>query len=158
MAYEVNYDDLDYGDETRGEAVQTVGLPHDEATDGLVEGQAVGFNGTKIVAADASNPAIGVLYTYQYYGDSSGSGPQVRQDRNATVAVGGKIKAQVEGDVTAGSALTTPDTGGTETAGNFGVDNADDSSNFTALTDAKQQDNDNPNGGTGESYAEVLIR
>lgn len=154
MAYDVDYDDLDYGDETRGEAVQTVGLPHDESTDGLAEGQAVGFNGTKLVAADANNPAIGVLYTYQYYGENN----SIRQDRNATVLVGGKVKAQVESDVTAGSPLTTPDTAGTETAGNLGADGADDSSNFTALSDARSQDNDNPNGSDSVNYAEVLVR
>lgn len=154
MAYTVDYDDLDYGDETRGEAVQTVGLPHDEASDGLVEGQAVSFNGTKLVAADENNAPIGVLYTYQYYGENN----SIRQDRNATVLVGGKVKAQVESDVVAGENLDNANVGTDgETAGNFS-NGGDQTSNFLALTDAQQQDNDNPNGGTGEYYAEVLVR
>jgi hypothetical protein len=154
MAYTVNYDELDYGDETRGEGVQTVGLPHDEASDGVPVGAAVSFDGTKIVAADENHPPIGVLYTYQFHGENNA----VRQDRNATVLVAGKVKAQVESDVEAGDMLDNANvaTDG-ETAGNLS-NGGDQTSSFVALTDAQQQDNGNPNGAGGESYAEVLVR
>lgn len=154
MAYDVNYDDLDYGDETRTHG-DYVGLPHDEDTDGVPEGQAVSFDGTTIVAASAGEPVVGVLYTYQYYTDNTG-GETVDQGRNATVKTSGTVKAEVESTVAAGDALEA----GVTTAGVFDTSDATDSeqANFIALSDARQQDNDNPNGGTGEYYAEVLIR
>lgn len=143
MAYDVNYDDLDYGDETRHRG-DYVGLPHDEANDGIEEGAAVGFDGTKIVPADDANPAIGVLYTYQYAGN------EVVQDRNATVKVGGTVKAQVAGTVSAGAHLGAADTSSGETPGNFSATLGDATSNFVALSDARAQD--------GKNYAEVLLR
>lgn len=143
-----NYDDLDFGDETRGEALQTVGLPHGAAEDGSGgpdEGMAVTVDGGNIVAATQGDNVVGVLYTYQYFGDSSRDGPYVRTDRDATVAVGGKFKAYVGSGVVAGDALA-PDDDGAGVLGPAG----DASSNLVALSDAKEQDEDH--------YAEVLVR
>lgn len=156
---EADYDDLDYGDETRGEAVQTVGLPHGAPESGAdgedhpVEGMVVSVNGDGELApaADGEN-AVGVLYTYQYFGDSSHDGPYVRTDRDATVAVGGKLKVHVNEDVGAGDALA-PDT---DAAGVLDAGGSESDSNFVALSDARQQ-GELPNGDDAY-YAEVLVR
>lgn len=159
MAYDVDYDDLDYGDEIRS-GFDTISLPHDESNDGISEGTPVAFNGTKIVKADdnSSLPPIGVLYTYQYAGEDD----TVRQNRDATVVTSGRVKARVAGSndnataVNAGEALGVNGGG----SGDVGVFDSGSTTypSFVALTDARQQDDDNPNGGTGEYYAEVLVR
>lgn len=167
MAYEVDYDDLDYGDETRGEGLQTVGLPHGAPEDGPdysgsndpVEGMIVSFDGSEIKAADVNGTdgEFGVLYTYKYFGDSSHDGPYIRGDRNATVAVGGKLKVHVDADVVAGDTLEAGDSSASP-AGVPGVltTSSDDSANFVALTDAKQQGT-RPDD-SDAYYAEVLVR
>jgi len=153
MALAPNFDDISYGDETRTNG-DYVGLPHDEATDGVKEGQAVALDGTDIAAAAAGDPVVGVLYTYQYYGDSGGpSDPgTVDQDGPATVKTSGTVKAEVESTVAAGDALEA----GVSTAGVFDTTDATDAemANYVALTDAKQDDR--PDGSTAY-YAEVLI-
>jgi len=162
-----NYDDLDYGDDTRGEAIQTVGLPHgapESGADGIdepVEGMVVAVDGSgELIPATDTDDAVGVLYTYQYFGDSSRDGPYVREDRDATVAVGGKLKVHVDSGVTAGNALV-PHAGGVagEPAGVLEAGGAE-GSNFVALSDAKQQGTrPDGNGGTEDAYyAEVLVR
>lgn len=149
MAFVRDYDDIDYGDEVRGEALQTVALPHDEVNDEVAIGKTVQMDGGVIKAASAGNE-VGVLYTYQFAGDQRP--PRVRQDRKATVAVGGKLKAEVGSGVVAGDQLEADGTGTLVATG------ANTHGPYVALSDARQQDNDNPNGGTGEHYAEVLLR
>jgi hypothetical protein len=149
MTFVRDYDDIDYGDEVRGEALQTVALPHDEANDGVAIGKTVEMVDGVIKAASAGNE-VGVLYTYQFSGDSRP--PAVRQDRKATVAVGGKVKAEVAGTVEAGDQLEADGSGVLAATG------ANTHGPYVALSDARQQDNDNPNGGSGEHYAEVLLR
>lgn len=163
MTFTPDYDDLDYGDEVRGEALQTVGLPHNTNEDGSGgpdEGQPVAWDESAgsdgaIVAADASAglEAIGVLYTYNYYGDSSRDGPYIRTDRNATVAVGGKVKARMDSSGIEPGPVTADATSGS--AGTFNASDADDSSNFAALSTSQQQDLDD---GTTAYYSEVLLR
>jgi hypothetical protein len=151
MAYTPDYDDLDYGDETRGEALQTVGLPHGStAASDLPEGTAVTWDETneEIIAATDGDDVIGILYTYKYYEDD---GLQIRTDRNATVAVGGKVKARVHTDVVPGAvaAGTNGDDGELESTA------ATTESNFTALSGSQSQDD---RFGSTAQYAEVLIR
>lgn len=148
--------DVDPGDETRRYG-DHVGLPHDQdsgGTNDVAEGEVVAVDGSgNIAQADANGDgsAIGVLQEYQYYGDSSGSGPQIKQDRDALVGLQGTYRVRVDSAVVAGDYLTTPDTSATGTAGVLDSDNADDSSNFVALTDAVDD-------GSGNYYAEVLVR
>lgn len=98
------FEGLNPGDETRRNG-DYIGLPHDEATDGVEEGELVTFNGTKITAAAVDGAAggdsvFGVLYTYQYAGDSGGA-PQpdsnVVQDRDATVKTSGTAVVEFDG-------------------------------------------------------------
>jgi len=152
MAYTRDYDDLDYGDEVRGEALQTVGLPHDEETDGIPVGAVVSMDGDVIKPAPAGEE-VGVLYAYQVAGEGTPSDPApVRQDRKATVAVGGKLKVQVGSGVSAGDQLESDGSGTLVSAA------AGTHSGYVALSAARPQDNDNPNGSGGEHYAEVLLR
>jgi len=95
---------LDAGDETRHHG-DYVGFPHpvpdetnidDISSNGPVEGELVTHDGTDIasVTFDSSGNVVedilGVLYTYQYYGDSQ-YGPFVRGDRDATVKLDGTV-------------------------------------------------------------------
>lgn len=150
MAYTPDYDELDYGDEVRGEALQTVGLPHGstQASD-LPEGTAVAWDSgaDEIVAATDGDDVIGVLYTYQYYGENN----SIRTDRNATVAVGGKVKARCHDDVVVGAVAV----GANGADGELESSAASPESNFTALSDAQAQDD---RFGTSTHYAEVLLR
>lgn len=150
MALAPNFDDIDYGDETRRNG-DYVGLPHDEATDGVPEGQAVALDGTDIAAAASGDPVVGVLFTYQYYTDNTG-GQKVDQSAPATVKTSGTVKAEVESGVAAGDGLTITNAGVFDTAGTQAED-----ARAIALTDAKAQDNSNPNGAGGEYYADVLL-
>jgi len=149
MAYTSDVGDLDFGDETRRNG-DYVGLPHDEANDNVQEGEAVSFDGTHIQSCAGSDPMVGVLYTYQYAGDSGGS-PQpesnIVQDRNATVMTRGTVKAFVEDGVSAGDALTAggSNDGVFDTAGSQDVD-----AGPIALSDAVEEGSD--------YYAEVLLR
>jgi hypothetical protein len=102
------YEGLNPGDETRRNG-DYVGLPHDQDAGGTAdvdEGQLVAFDGTNIVAVDdtSAEDVFGVLYTYQYAGDSGGS-PQpdsnIVQDRDATVKTSGTAIADLSG-------MTTP--------------------------------------------------
>lgn len=155
MAYDVDYDDLSYGDETRRNG-DYVSLPHDEENDDVDEGAAVSFDGTHLQAAADGDALVGVLYTYQYAGDSGGA-PQpesnIRQDRNATVKTSGTVKARVASDVSAGDALEP----GVDTDGEFHtVDSASaEVANAVALSDAREQDDAD---GDTTYYAEVLLR
>lgn len=92
------WDGLDAGDETRRQG-DYVGLPHDEATDGVVEGEPVTYDGTDIAAAavdgaGGGDAIFGVLYTYQYYQDPQ-TGETVRQDQDATVKTSGTVIADL---------------------------------------------------------------
>ena len=169
------HDDLDYGDEIRGESVQTVHGEHEAPESGPdyanagdpLEGMVVAIdNDGFIKAADVNEgnggtEGFGVLYTYQYFGDSSRDGPYIRTDRPATVAVGGKLKVHVTGAndtlaaVEAGDSVAVTDTGGDGIAGVLGPA-SDDTSNFIAVTDARQQGT-RPDG-SDAYYAEVLLR
>lgn len=147
MTFVRDYDDIDYGDEVRGEALQTVALPHDEENDGVAIGKTVEMVDGVIKAASSGNE-VGILYTYQFSGD--GRPPSVRQERKATVAVGGKLKAEVGSGVVAGDQL--------EADGNGVLTAATGHAVAVALSDAREQDNDNPNGEVDAHYAEVLLR
>lgn len=163
------HDELDYGSEVRGEAVQTVHGDHEVPESGPdytgagdpVEGMVVALDDDGYLkAADANEgnggtEAFGVLYTYQYFGDSSRDGPYVRTDRPATVAVGGKLKVHVESGVSAGDSLAVGDSGGSGVPGVLTAA-TDDTSNFMAVTDARQQGT-RPDS-SDAYYAEVLIR
>lgn len=155
MAYDVDFDDLDYGDETR-ERGDYVALPHDEANDSIPEGHAVTFDGTHIQNCTADTDAlVGVLQHYDYYDDAVSGSNTVDQDSDAIVKTSGVVKARVESTVSAGDALV----GGTTTNGVFDTLTTEtQAASAVALSDARQQDNDVPNGGTGEYYAEVLLR
>lgn len=154
MAYDVDYDDLDYGDETRLNG-DYIALPHDEANDSIPEGQAVTFDGTDMKKCTGDTDAlVGVLYTYQYYESNSG-GETVDQSRDATIKTSGTVKARVESNVNAGEALVA----GKTTNGVFDVQGSEtQDASAVALSDARQQDNDNPNGSDSVYYAEVLLR
>jgi hypothetical protein len=153
MALAPNFDDLTYGDETRRFG-DYVGLPHDEADDGVPVGQAVHLDGTDIAAATgSSDPVVGVLYTYRYTGDSGGPADpgDVQQDAPATVKTKGTVKAEVESGVSAGDGLEA----GTSTNGVF--DTAGSQANdhrAVALSDAKKDDRPD---GTTAHYADVLL-
>lgn len=150
-----DFEDLDFGDETRRNG-DYVGLPHDQASGGandVKEGQPVAIdpNGN-IKKAEDGDTIVGVLYTYQYYGEDN----SIRQDREATVKTQGTVKAEVTQDASAGDSLAAPNTGGTatgtaESAGMFGIEDADDSYPFVALTDPADPDGD------GRYYSEVLL-
>jgi hypothetical protein len=98
------YEGLNPGDETRRNG-DYVGLPHDEAGDGLEEGQFVAHDGTDIESvgddgtSDFTEGVVGVLYTYQYAGDSGGA-PQpdsnIDQSRDATVKTSGTVVAEFD--------------------------------------------------------------
>jgi hypothetical protein len=147
MALEPIYDSLTYGDETR-DSGDTVGLPHDEDSDGVPVGQAVMFDGSTIAAATGTDPIVGVLSNYPVYGEDN----TVDQDQDATVKTAGTVKAEVESGVSAGDGLDA----GTSTNGVFDTA-ADDADlvNAVALTDAKRDDR--PDGGEAH-YAEVLLK
>jgi hypothetical protein len=152
MAYTPDYDDIDYGDETRGEALQTVALPHDSSSaSDLPEGTAVTWdsNNDVITAATDGDDVLGILYTYQYYAGNSG-GSQIRTDRKATVAVGGKVKARVHTDVVPGAVAV----GANGSNGELETTAASPESNFTALSGSQSQDD---RFGNTAQYAEVLI-
>jgi len=96
--------DLDAGDEGRHTG-DRLGFPHpvpdgtaedDVAANGPDEGIPVAFDGTDIatVTGDNSDDVAGIVFTYQYYGDST-NGPYVRGDRDATVAVRGSYVADL---------------------------------------------------------------
>lgn len=95
------------GDETRRNG-DYVGLPHttsEDGTGGPVEGKPVTFDGSTIseAAVDGGGTGdniFGVLYTYQYFGDSSRDGPYIRTERNATVKTSGTVVVDL-GDVSA---------------------------------------------------------
>jgi hypothetical protein len=156
----VDFDDLDYGDETRRNG-DYVGLPHDQdqsngssdATNDVAEGMAVTVDAQgNIAAAEDGENVVGVLYTYQYYEDGQ-TGESIDQDRNATVKTQGTVKAYVASDTAAGEALAPDSTN--EDAGVLANTNGSaNTSNIVALSDAKQQDVD----GTTRYYAEVLLR
>lgn len=106
------YEGLNAGDETRRNG-DYVGLPHDEATDEIDEGELVTHDGTDISpvsdVSDTGSDIFGVLYTYQYSGDSGGA-PQpdsnIEQDSDATVKVSGTVVADLSSfSVSAGDAL-----------------------------------------------------
>jgi len=94
------------GDETRlnGDYVK---LPHGNTGDNVTDptpaaGIPVTISGGEITAAavDGSgtgDDVVGVVYTYQYFGDSSRQGPFVRTDEDATVKTHGSIVADLSG-------------------------------------------------------------
>lgn len=94
------------GDETRNSG-DYIKLPHGntgtDVTDPTpAEGIAVTISGGEITAAavDGSNTGdqvVGVVYTYQYAGDSSREGPYVRTDEEATVKTHGAIVTDLSG-------------------------------------------------------------
>jgi len=160
MAEEFN--DLSFGDETRRNG-DYVSVPVDSETDPAPqEGDAVGIDDGVLVRADAADEAIGVLYTYQYFEEAS-AGEQIDYDRDATVKVGGTVKAEVvaEGDgaVEAGDPLTIAD-------GAFTSEGADglDSANYVAISDAEEQvggprnESQHIDDRDGDHFAEVLLR
>jgi hypothetical protein len=91
------FDGLDAGDETRHNG-DYVGVSHDEANDGVAEGELVTVNSSGVLKAaggDTSSVDVaGVLYTYQYYEDNE-TGTTVRQDRDATVKTSGTVIADL---------------------------------------------------------------
>lgn len=113
------YEGLNPGDETRRNG-DYVGLPHNEdANGGPEEGDPVTLNASGNVVTVTEDGAtgtilesvFGVLYTYQYAGDSGGA-PQpdsnIVQDRDATVKTSGT--AIVEFDNVAGVSPSVGDT------------------------------------------------
>lgn len=98
------YEGLNPGDETRRNG-DYVGLPHDEATDGVEAGELVTHDGTDIAAAavpgdGTGDSVVGVLYAYQYAGDSGGV-PQpdsnIVQDKDVTVKTSGTAIVEFDG-------------------------------------------------------------
>lgn len=134
MAEEFN--DLTFGDETRRNG-DYVAFPVDEtASAGLSEGDAVALGGDGYLVAaggaDAATETVGVLYTFQYFGDST-FGQEIDYDRDATVKVGGTVKAEVDQGVSAGDMLEAND--GTFEA----IDSPSGDENYQAYSDAEQQ-------------------
>jgi len=93
------------GDETRlnGDYVK---LPHGNTGDHVTDptpaaGVPVTISGGEITAVTGSGSinedVVGVVYTYQYFGDSSRQGPFVRTDEDATVKTHGSIVADLSG-------------------------------------------------------------
>lgn len=160
MAEEFN--DLSFGDETRRNG-DYVSLPVDEnASADAREGDAVGLDGDGYIvqAGDGVTGAIGVLYTYQYF-EQANAGEQIDYDRDATVKVGGTVKAWVDDGVSAGDDLTVDATPGQFETG----DGDNETANYVAIRDAAEQvggprnesqhiDDDRD----GEYFAEVLLR
>jgi len=136
MAEEFN--DLTFGDETRRNG-DYVAFPVDEtASAGLSEGDAVALDedGYLVAAggADAATETVGVLYTFQYFGDST-FGQEIDYDRDATVKVGGTVKAEVAQGVSAGDMLEAND--GTFEA--IAAEDATGNENYQAYSDAEAQ-------------------
>ena len=168
MAEEFN--DLSFGDETRRNG-DYVSLPVDETESADArEGDAVGLDGDgNLVQANSESgeevEPIGVLYTYQYF-EEANAGEQIDYDRDATVKVGGTVKAWVDDDVSAGDTLVAgDDSDGGEEAGQF-VTGTDDGSvgNFVAISDAASQtggprnESQHIDDRDGDHFAEVLLR
>ena len=131
MAEEFN--DLTFGDETRrnGDYVAFPVSSHEDEPD---EGDVVALDDDgNLVKADDDN-IIGVLYTYQYYEEANG-GPTRDYDRDATVKVGGTVKAAVAEAVDAGDFLEASD--GTFEAIEEG--DVTGNENYQAYSDAEQQ-------------------
>ncbi len=152
-----DFDDLDYGDETRRHG-DYVGIPHDQdqsngsstSDNDVDEGHAVHVDSQgNIAKANEGEAVVGVLYTYQYFGE--GQPGTIKQDREATVKTSGTVKAYVESGINAGDPLEA----GVTTNGVFDTSNATDSemANYVALTDAVEDP-----ANSGDYYAEVLIR
>jgi len=100
------YEGLNAGDETRRNG-DYVGVSHDETNDNVDEGELVTINSSGVLkAAGGDTSAVdvaGVLYTYQYAGDSGGA-PQpdsnIVQDRDATVKTSGTVIADLSAQET----------------------------------------------------------
>jgi hypothetical protein len=148
-------EDVDPGDETHryGDYVY---LSHDEQAGGTSapeEGDAVSLDGSgNLKQAEQGDDVVGVLYTYPYYGDSSGSGPQIDQNQPATVKVQGSVKARVDPGVTPGDALGAPDEAAEAEKGELGLasDTNGSDQGFRALSGTVTED--------GQEYADVLLR
>lgn len=96
------FDDLDPGDETRRNG-DYISLPHGAAEDGSggpsegdvvamdTNGELTAVNNNDGAGALEEADVVGVLYTYQYYGEPS----TIRTDRDATVKTHGAVKANI---------------------------------------------------------------
>ena len=145
MAEEFN--DLTFGDETRRNG-DYVPFPVSEAeSGGLSEGDVVAVDGEtgNLVPAADGDAIVGVLYTFQYF-EQANAGEQIDYELDATVKVGGTVKAHVAQDVSAGDTLAAglpedePESGDPDTTGVFEIGDADANvANYQALSDAEQQ-------------------
>lgn len=115
------FDDLDPGDETRrnGDYVSFPHATNEDGSGGPTEGDLVGLdtNGN-LVAVNNDDGAgalqeatvVGVLYTYQYYGE----GDNIRTDREATVKTHGAVKGNIGGYDAVSNGYTAGDAAGAD--------------------------------------------
>jgi hypothetical protein len=146
-------EDVDPGDETHRNG-DYVPLPHDEQAGGVKapsrgHAVAIGSDGN-IKQAEEGDSVVGVLHTYEYFGDSPNE--QIAQNTPATVKTRGTVKARVDPGVVAGDALGSPDESADGEKGELGLagDTNSGDQGFRALSDAATED--------GQEYAEVLLR
>jgi len=165
---DTQYSDLGYGDETRKRG-DYVGLPHDQdesngsstAENDVKPGQAVSIDAQgNIKQAEDGENIVGVLVDYQRFGDSGGPDDpgSIKQDENATVKVGGTVKAEVAGADSSAPAVEAGDLLGIDTDdGTAGVldGEASPETDFVALSGAVE---DERYDGTQAYYAEVRLR
>ena len=132
MAEEFN--DLSFGDETRrnGDYVAFPVSADTAAEDEPDEGDVVALDDGNLVKAGSDDNIIGVLYTYQYYEEANG-GTTRDYDRDATVKVGGTVKAAVDSNVDAGDFLEATDGEFTAVGSPTGTEN------YQAYSDAEEQ-------------------
>ena len=160
MAEEFN--DLTFGDETRRNGDYVAFSVDETASAGVSEGDAValGEDGYLVAAGSdgAETETVGVLYTFQYYEEANG-GPTRDYDRDATVKVGGTVKAEVDSNVSAGDMLEADD--GTFVA----IDSPSGDENYQAYSDAEEQVGGPRNESQhseperdGDHFAEVRLR
>ena len=93
------------GDTTRRNG-DYISLPdpdvEEDGTNAIGEGVPVTFDGSTISAAavdgaGGGDPIFGVVYTYQYFGDSSRDGPYIDTDRDPTIKTSGTVVADLSG-------------------------------------------------------------
>jgi len=93
------------GDESRRHG-DYISLPdtevEEDGTNAVGAGVPVTYNGTTISAATVDGAAggesiVGILHTYQYFGDSSRDGPYIRTDQDPTIKTSGAVYADLSG-------------------------------------------------------------
>ena len=103
------------GDESRRHG-DYISLPdtdvEEDGRNAVPAGAPVAYDGTTVSAAavDGSgggDPIVGVLHTYQYFGDSSRDGPYIRTDQDPTIKTRGAVYADFSGVAASPSAGET---------------------------------------------------